>query len=108
MNIDLKWVLIMSIILSVLGFLAGANSEFVDLGLNANAVKAIAAGFGLLLGVGNAINTVLVAFGMTPSNRIASAASVVGVKSIQVTPDLAQTATEAVNGTATVTTTPSK
>lgn len=102
MTIDLKWVLVMSMVLSVLGFLAGANSEFIDLGLSPVAVKAVAAGFGLLLGVGNAINSVLVAFGMTPANRLASAASVEGVKGIQVDPKLAAVATQAVGDNATI------
>lgn len=104
MTIDLKWVLIMSMVLSVLGFLAGANSEFVDLGLSPIAVKAIAAGFGLLLGVGNAINSVLVAFGMTPSARLASAAAVEGVKEIKVDPKIANTAAAAVGTDAKITT----
>ena len=104
MNVDLKWVLILSMCLAVLGFLAGANSEFVDLGLSPAEVKAIAAIFGILLGVGNAVNTVLVAFGMTPANRIASAAQVDGVKGIQVDPKIAAIATEAAAGNATITT----
>lgn len=104
MTIDLKWVLIMSMVLSVLGFLAGANSEFVDLGLSPTAVKAVAACFGLLLGSGNAVNSVLIAFGMTPASRLASAASVEGVKGIQVDPKIASVATAAVGTDAKITT----
>ena len=105
MNINLKYVLMLALVLAVLGFLAGANSQFSDLGLSAPEVKAIGAIFGLLLGVGNAINAVLIAFGMTPSNRIASAASVDGVKGIQVDPKIAEVATTAAGNNATVTTT---
>ena len=105
MTVNLKWVLVLSMCLAVLGFLAGANSEFVDLGLSPTQVKAVAAIFGLLLGIGNAANSVLVAFGMTPASRIASAAQVEGVKGIQVDPQLAPTAVQAVGDNATITTT---
>ena len=71
-TVDLKWVLILSMILSVLGFLGGAGGEFADLGLSAGEVKAIVAGVALLGGCGNAINSVLVAFGMTNAGRLAS------------------------------------
>lgn len=105
MNIDLKWVLIISMALAILGFLSGANAQFADLGLSPMWVKAIGASIGLLLGCGNAINSVFVAFGMTPSNRLASAASVEGVKGIQVDPKIAAVATAAVGADAKITTT---
>ena len=76
MTVDLKWVLILSMFLAVLGFLVGAGSQFTDLGLSAAQTKAVIALCVLLLGMGNAVNSVLVAFGMTNTGRLASAASV--------------------------------
>lgn len=75
-TIDLKWVLFLSMFLAVLGFLVGAGAQFTDLGLTAAQVKAIIALCVLLLGMGNAVNSVLVAFGMTNAGRIASAQQV--------------------------------
>ena len=75
-TIDLKWVLFLSMFLAVLGFLVGAGSQFTDLGMSATQVKAVIALCVLLLGMGNAVNSVLVAFGMTNAGRLASAASV--------------------------------
>lgn len=71
-TIDLKWVLFLSMFLAVLGFLVGAGSQFTDLGLSATEVKAIIASCVLMLGAGNAVNSVLVAFGMTNASRLAS------------------------------------
>lgn len=76
MTVDLKWVLILSMFLAVLGFLVGAGSQFTDLGLSATEVKAAVAACVLLLGCGNAVNSVLVAFGMTNQGRLASASQV--------------------------------
>jgi hypothetical protein len=75
-TIDLKWALLLSIVLAILGALAGAGSQFTDLGFSAPTVKAILAGFGLLLAIGNAINSVFIAFGMTNAGRIASVQNV--------------------------------
>lgn len=108
MTIDLKWVLLVSIFLSVMGFLVGISAELTDLGLNEHQVKAIIAIFVILLGIGNSINSVLIAFGMSVPSRLASAASVVGVKGIQVDPVLADTATAAVGTDAKITTTAQK
>ena len=76
MTVDLKWVLILSMILAVLGFLVGAGSQFTDLGLSPTAVKAVIALCVLCLGGGNAVNSVLIAFGMTTAGRLASVQSV--------------------------------
>lgn len=76
MTVDLKWVLFLSMFLAVLGFLVGAGSQFTDLGMSAAEVKAAIALCVILLGMGNAINSVLVAFGMTNASRIASVQSV--------------------------------
>jgi hypothetical protein len=76
MNVDLKWVLVLSIFLAVLGFLVGAGSQFTDLGLSPKEVKAVIALCVLLLGAGNSVNSVLVAFGMTSAGRLASAEQV--------------------------------
>jgi hypothetical protein len=76
MTVDLKWVLLLSIFLAVLGFLVGAGSSFTDLGLAPATVKAVIALCVILLGAGNAVNSVLVAFGMTNAGRLASVASV--------------------------------
>lgn len=75
-TIDLKWILILSMSLAVLGFLVGAGSQFADLGLSPFEVKAIIAGCVILLGCGNAVNSVLIAFGMTNAGRLASVQSV--------------------------------
>ena len=72
MTVDLKWILILSMVLAVLGFLVGAGSNFTDLGLSPAGVKAVLAALGLLLGCGNAINSVLVAFGMTSASKISA------------------------------------
>jgi hypothetical protein len=106
MSVDLKWILILSMALAVLSFLVGAGSQFTDIGLSPAQAKALIALFVILLGCGNAINSVLVAFGMSPSNRLASAASVTGVTGIQVAPELVQEAKNAVGTDATITTTP--
>jgi hypothetical protein len=75
-TVDLKWVLILNMFLAALGFLVGAGSPFTDLGLTAAETKAVIALCVLLLGMGNAVNSVLVAFGMTTSGRLASVQSV--------------------------------
>ena len=72
MNVDLKYVLTLSIVLAMLGFLSSAGSQFTDLGLSPVNVKQVLALFGILLGCGNAVNSVLIAFGMTKSGRLAS------------------------------------
>ena len=59
MTIDPRWSIILSLSLAVLGFLAGAGSQFADLGLQPATVKALQAAILLILGVGNAVNTVL-------------------------------------------------
>lgn len=64
MTIDPRWSVWLSVTLAVLAVLAGAGSQFTDLGLDARQVKAMLAGFTLLLAIGNAINAVL---GMIPS-----------------------------------------
>ena len=61
MTIDPRWSIYLSISLAVLAFLSGASAQLSDLGLGHTTVKAILAGFVLLLGVGNAINAVLAA-----------------------------------------------
>ena len=76
MKVDLKWILALSMFLAVLGFLGGAGSQFTDLGLAPATTKAIIAIFVILLGCGNAVNSVLIAFGMTNANRISSAEQV--------------------------------
>lgn len=72
MTVDLKWVLFLSMFLAVLGFLVGAGAQFTDLGLAQSTVKAVVALCVLLLGAGNAVNSVLVAFGMTNAGRLAA------------------------------------
>ena len=59
MTIDPRWSICLSLALAILGVLAGGASQFTDLGLDIHTVKAIQASIILLLGVGNAINTVL-------------------------------------------------
>lgn len=59
MTIDPRWSIVLSLSLAVLGFLAGAGSQFTDLGLQPATVKALQAAILLILGVGNAVNTVL-------------------------------------------------
>lgn len=68
-----KWVLGLSMCLAALSFLVGAGSQFTDLGMNPTEVKAIIALFVILLGIGNSINSVLTAFGMTTSNKVSIA-----------------------------------
>lgn len=61
MTIDPRFSFWLSIVLAVLAVLAGAGSQYSDLGLSPEHVKAVLAGFVLLMGVGNAINAVLAA-----------------------------------------------
>lgn len=61
MTIDPRWSFWLSITLSVLGFLSGAGTLFAGLGLSATVVTALLSGFGLLVGIGNAVNAVLAA-----------------------------------------------
>src|ERR1700722_18343440 len=68
-----KWVLGLSMWLAALSFLVGAGSQFTDLGMNPNQVKAVIALFVILLGIGNSVNSVLTAFGMTTSNKVSIA-----------------------------------
>lgn len=61
MTIDPRWSFYLSLTLAICGFLGGAGTQFIDLGLSSTTVKAILAGDALLLGVGNAVNAVLAA-----------------------------------------------
>ena len=92
MTVNLKWVLILSMVLAVLGFLVGAGAQFTDLGLTQAEVKAIVAICVLFLGMGNAVNSVLVAFGMNTQSRLAGVASLPEVKSIVTTAAVADAA----------------
>lgn len=71
-TVNLKWPLIIAIVLAVLGVLAGAGPQLTDMGLDAHQVKAFQSAAGLLLAVGNAIQGVLIAAGMTSASRIAA------------------------------------
>lgn len=66
MTVDPRWSFYLSLILAILGFLGGAGSQFTDLGLGPNVVKAILALIALILGIGNAINAVLAAIPSAP------------------------------------------
>lgn len=59
MTLDPRWSIVLSLVLAILGFLAGAGSQFADLGLQPETVKALQALILLILGVGNAVNAVL-------------------------------------------------
>lgn len=59
MTLDPRWSVFLSLGLAILAFLAGAGSQFTDLGLNPIEVKRILAGITLLIGIGNAVNAVL-------------------------------------------------
>lgn len=59
MTIDPRWSIFLSLGLAVLAFLAGAGSQFTDLGFDPTTVKAVLALVTILLGVGNAVNAVL-------------------------------------------------
>ena len=83
-----KWILGLSMWLAVMSFLVGAGSQFTDLGLDPIKVKALIALFVILLGAGNAINSVLVAFGMTNSNKVAIAQTLPDQDKINVVHDL--------------------
>jgi hypothetical protein len=92
MTINMKYVLSISIALAVLGFLVGAGSQFTDLGLDPKQVKALIALFVILLGMGNSVNSVLIAFGMNVPSRLAAAASIPEVKQIVTTQTVADQA----------------
>lgn len=93
-----RTVLILSMVLAVLGFLDGAGPQFTDLGLGDREVKAFIASFSLLLGIGNAINSVFIAWGMTKSSIIATAAALPEVKGIVTTSAIANTGPLSENG----------
>ncbi len=59
MTLDPRWSIFLSLGLAILAFLAGAGSQFTDLGLDPAAVKALLALITLLLGVGNSILAVM-------------------------------------------------
>ena len=59
MTLDPRWSIFLSLGLAILGFLAGAGSQFTDLGLSPTAVKATLSLITLCLGIGNAVNAVL-------------------------------------------------
>lgn len=59
MTLDPRWSVFLSLGLAILAFLAGAGSQFTDLGLDPITVKRILAGITLLIGVGNSVNAVL-------------------------------------------------
>lgn len=59
MTLDPRWSMFLSLGLAILGFLAGAGSQFTDLGMSPTAVKAALSLCTLLLGIGNAVNAVL-------------------------------------------------
>ena len=59
MTLDPRWSVFLSLVLAILGVLAGSATQFTDLGLDPKTVKEILALITLLVGVGNAINAVL-------------------------------------------------
>jgi len=61
MTVDPRWSFWLSMSLAVCGFLAGAGSQFTDLGLSPTIVKAALALITLTMGIGNAVNAVLAA-----------------------------------------------
>jgi len=61
MTLDPRWSIFLSIALAICGFLAGAGSQFTDLGLDPKVVKAVLALITLMMGIGNAVNAVLAA-----------------------------------------------
>lgn len=61
MTIDPRYSFWLSVALAVLGILAGASTQFTDLGLSPTVVKAILAVITLLLGIGNSVNALLAA-----------------------------------------------
>lgn len=75
MTIDPRWSIFLSLSLAVLAFLAGAGSQFTDLGFDPRMVKAVLAGITILLGIGNSINAVL---GAIPSKTGSSAGFYLG------------------------------
>ena|ERR1700722_2879450 len=83
-----KWVLGLSMWLAALSFLVGAGSQFTDLGMNPNQVKAVIALFVILLGIGNSVNSVLTAFGMTTSNKVSIAQTLPPQEKLNVVRDL--------------------
>lgn len=97
MTATMKWALGVALFLSCMSFLVGVGSQLTDLGLSPTQSKAVIALFIILLGLGNSVNSVLIAFGfstaskiatassLSPSNKLAIAADVDGVKKIEVT-----------------------
>lgn len=61
MTVDPRISFWLSIALALLAVLAGAGSQYADLGLDPNTIKRILAVFGLLMAMGNALNAVLAA-----------------------------------------------
>lgn len=88
MTINLKYVLAISIFLSVFGYLIGIGSQLTDLGLSATQVKAVIAIFVILLGIGNSINSVLIAFGMSNASKMASASTLTPTNKLTIAADL--------------------
>jgi hypothetical protein len=71
MQIDPRYSVFLSLGLAILAFLAGAGSQFTDLGLEPATVKKILALVTLSIGVGNAVNAVLGAIPSKPGPEAA-------------------------------------
>lgn len=59
MTIDPRYSIFLSLALAIMGFLAGAGSQFTDLGMQPQTVRALLALLTLFIGMGNAVNAVL-------------------------------------------------
>lgn len=59
MTIDPRYSIFLSLALAIMGFLAGAGSQFTDLGMEPHTVKAVLALVTLFIGIGNSVNAVL-------------------------------------------------
>lgn len=60
--------LILAIFLAIMGYMVGIGSQLTDLGLQPATIKALIAIFTILLGTGNSVNAVLIAYGLTASS----------------------------------------
>ena len=85
---NMKYTLGVSMFLAVMSFLIGIGGQLTDLGLTPVQVKAIIALFVILLGIGNSINSVLIAFGMTTASKVASASTLSSSNKLEIAADV--------------------
>jgi hypothetical protein len=105
LNIDPKVAFYLGLVLCVTQIIGNGGETFLSGAIPAIAVPFVIKWCLIVSAVGTAVMTYIAGGNMTTGGRITNASAAVGVKGLQVTPDIAAVAREAAGSNATITTT---